>query len=472
MLQSTISFLDQVNQNFDRAAAFTKHDPTLLSQIKACNAVYKMAFPLRRDDGRIEVINAWRAEHSHHKMPTKGGIRYSLDVNEDEVQALAALMTYKCAIVNVPFGGAKGGIKIDPKRYSNAELERITRRYTFELVRKNFIGPGVDVPAPDFGTGAREMAWIVDTFQTLIHNEVDSAACVTGKPIPFGGIRGRVEATGLGIFYGIKEACANKEDMKAIGLTPGIAGKQVVVQGLGNVGYHAAKFLVEGGATLVAIAEWDGAICNPQGINLEAVIQHRKETGSIRGTPNTQSLPTSEAGLEYPCDILVPAALENVIHEGNVAGIKAKIVGEGANGPITSGASDQLFKRGVMVIPDTFLNAGGVTVSYFEWLKNLSHVRFGRMEKRFEEHAFRRLLEAVENATSRKFTEEVLSALSRGADEKDLVYSGLEETMSTTYQELREIQKKHDGKADLRTAAFIDAIDKVALCYTDMGIFP
>ncbi len=472
MLQSTISFLDQVNQNFDRAAAFTKHDPTLLSQIKACNSVYKMAFPLRRDDGRIEVINAWRAEHSHHKMPTKGGIRYSLDVNEDEVQALAALMTYKCAIVNVPFGGAKGGIKIDPKRYSNAELERITRRYTFELVRKNFIGPGVDVPAPDFGTGAREMAWIVDTFQTLIHNEVDSAACVTGKPIPFGGIRGRVEATGLGIFYGIKEACANKEDMKAIGLTPGIAGKQVVVQGLGNVGYHAAKFLVDGGAILVAIAEWDGAICNPKGIDLEAVILHRKETGSIRGTPNTQPLPTSEAGLEYPCDILVPAALENVIHEDNVAGIKAKIVGEGANGPITSGASDQLFKRGVMVIPDTFLNAGGVTVSYFEWLKNLSHVRFGRMEKRFEEHAFRRLLEAVETATSRKFTEEVLSALSRGADEKDLVYSGLEETMSTTYQELRGIQKTYDGKADLRTAAFIDAIDKVALCYNDMGIFP
>lgn len=472
MLQSIISFSEQVNRNFDKAAALTDHDPTLLSQIKECNSVYHMAFPLRRDNGTIEVIHAWRAEHSHHKMPTKGGIRYSADVNEDEVRALAALMTYKCAIVNVPFGGAKGGIRIDRNRYSTAELERITRRYTFELVRKNFIGPGVDVPAPDFGTGAREMSWIVDTFQTIVHNEVDSAACVTGKPVPFGGIHGRVEATGLGIFFGLKEACSIQEDMQALGLTTGIEGKRISIQGLGNVGYHAAKFLTEAGAVLVAVAEREGAIHSASGIDLESLVTFRRETGSIIGFPGSTTLPDSEAGLEAPCDILVPAALENVIREDNVDRIQAKIIGEGANGPITASASEALFRRGVLVIPDAFLNAGGVTVSYFEWLKNLSHVRFGRMEKRFEEQAFRRLLKAIEGATNKNFTDQMTNELSKGADEQDLVYSGLDETMSNTYQELREIYKRLDGKGDLRTAAFVDAIDKIALCYTDMGIFP
>jgi glutamate dehydrogenase (NAD(P)+) len=472
MSHFTISFSEQVNRNFDKAAALTGHDPTLLAQIKECNSVYHVAFPLRKDNGTIEVIHAWRAEHSHHKMPTKGGIRYSADVNEDEVRALAALMTYKCAIVNVPFGGAKGGIRIDPKKYSAAELERITRRYTFELVRKNFIGPGVDVPAPDFGTGGREMSWIVDTFQTLIHNEVDSAACVTGKPVPFGGINGRVEATGLGIFYGLREACSVAEDMRAMGLSPGLDGKRFVVQGLGNVGYHAAKFMCGGGAVMVGVAEREGAIQNPRGIDLEQLMAHRKATGSIMNFPGSSPLPESAAGLELDCDILIPAALENVIHDGNVDRIRAKVIGEGANGPITAGASEKLFQRGVLVIPDAYINAGGVTVSYFEWLKNLSHVRFGRMEKRFEENAFRRLLRAVEGATGKTFTEDMMAELSHGADEKDLVYSGLEETMCSTYQSLRTTFKRLDNKADLRTASFIDAIDKIALCYTDMGIFP
>lgn len=472
MTQHTISFSEQVNLNFDKAAALTPHDPTLLAQIKECNSVYHMAFPLRRDDGKIEVIHGWRAEHSHHKMPTKGGIRYSPDVNEDEVRALAALMTYKCAIVNVPFGGAKGGIRIDPKKYSVAELERITRRYTFELVRKNFIGPGVDVPAPDFGTGGREMSWIVDTFQTLIHNEVDSAACVTGKPVPFGGINGRVEATGLGIFFGLKEACSVAEDMRQMGMTPGIQGKRFVVQGLGNVGWHAAKFMVEGGAVLVGVAEREGAIECQKGIDLFKLVEFRKNSGSILGFPGSTALPDSQSGLEIDCDILIPAALENVIHEGNVDRIRTRIIGEGANGPITAGASEKLFQRGVLVIPDAYINAGGVTVSYFEWLKNLSHVRFGRMEKRFEENAFRRLLKAVEGATGKEFSDQMMAELSHGADEKDLVYSGLEETMSSTYQDLRRTMKSLDGKADLRTASFVDAINKIALCYTDMGIFP
>jgi len=472
MAAPTISFREQVNRSFDLAATFTKHDPSLLAQIKACNSVYHVAFPLRRDDGSIEVVHAWRAEHSHHKLPTKGGIRYSPDVCEDEVIALAALMTYKCAIVEVPFGGAKGGIRIDRHAHSPGELERITRRYTFELAKKNFIGPGVDVPAPDFGTGAQEMAWIADTYQTLVPNEIDALACVTGKPVPFGGIRGRQEATGLGVSYGIREACSIREDMKRLGLSPGVEGKRVVVQGFGNVGYHAAKFLAEAGATIIAIAEVDGAITAPDGLRVDHIAQHRANTGSILGAPGTETLPSSADALELACDILVPAALENVITTDNEPRIQAKVIGEAANGPVTAEASERLSKRGVLVIPDTYLNAGGVTVSYFEWLKNLSHVRFGRLEKRFEEHAFRGLLKAVEGATARKFTEEMLALLSRGADERDLVYSGLEETMCNTYRRLRETRLRLGERADLRTAAFVDAIDKIALCYTDMGIFP
>jgi glutamate dehydrogenase (NAD(P)+) len=472
MLHAPISFFDQVNRNFDKAAALTKHHPTLLNQIRECNSVYHMSFPLRRDDGTIEVVHGWRAEHSHHKLPTKGGIRYALDVNEDEVCALAALMTYKCAIVHVPFGGAKGGICIDRNNYSVGELERITRRYTFELYRKNFIGPGVDVPAPDFGTGAREMSWIADTYQSLVNNEVDALACVTGKPVPFGGINGRTEATGLGIFYGVREACSIQEDMQKLGLSTGIEGKRIVVQGLGNVGYHAAKFFCEAGAILIGVCEREGSIQSITGIDLEELMTFRKTTGSILNFPGTESNVDSTKGLEIPCDILIPAALENVIHEENVDRIKAKIIAEGANGPITSGASESLFNRGVLVIPDAYINAGGVTVSYFEWLKNLSHVRFGRMEKRFEEQAFRRILKAIEETTETNFSQESTDRIARGADEKDLVYSGLEETMCRTYQKIRATSKSFDGRADLRTASFIQAIDMIALCYTDMGIFP
>src|SRR5262245_26666415 len=468
-----ISFLAQVNHNFDKAAAHTKHDPTLLEQIKVCNSVFRTAFPLRRDDGRIEVIHAWRAEHSHHKMPTKGGIRFSPDVNEDEVEALAALMSYKCAVVNVPFGGAKGGIRIDRKKYSAAELERITRRYTFELVKKNFIGPGVDVPAPDYGTGPHEMAWIADTYASLEPSELNALGCVTGKPVPLGGIRGRKEATGLGVFYGVREACANKEDSKRVGLSPGIEGKRVVVQGFGNVGYHAAKYLEQqGGAKVIALAEQDGAIFNANGISVDKLAEYRNEKKTMLGFPGSEILPNRDLALELDCDILVPAALENVITADNAPNIKARIVAEAANGPTTAAASELLFKRGIIVIPDNYLNAGGLTVSYFEWLKNLSHVRFGRLEKRFEEKAFRRLLGAIEDATSRRFAEDMSKALAHGADEAALVYSGLEETMAAAFQEIREIQARLDGKTDLRTAAFVDAIDKIALCYSEMGIFP
>lgn len=467
------SFLEQVNRQFDRAAALTRHDPTLLNQIRECNHVYNTAFPVRRDDGSIEVIHAWRCEHSHHKLPTKGGIRYSLEVTEDEVMALSALMTYKCAIVDVPFGGAKGGVRIDRSLYSQAELERITRRYTFELAKKQFIGPGLDVPAPDLGTGPREMAWIADTYTSLSSGrELNSLACVTGKPVTQGGIRGRLEATGRGVCYGICEALCVAEDMRALGLSPGLDGKRVVIQGLGNVGYHAAKYLQEGGVVLVGIAEYEGAIHNPKGLDLEQVMAHRRETGSILDYPGATNIGRSSEALELECDILVPAALENQITKDNAAKVKAKIVAEAANGPVTANADGVLRDRGVMVIPDIYLNAGGVTVSYFEWLKNLSHVRFGRLQKRFEERTNRRVMTVVESMTGRALTDQQMRDVVHGAGEEDLVNSGLEETMITAYQQIRDAQKEVTGQVDLRTAALVSAITKIARCYEELGIFP
>jgi glutamate dehydrogenase (NAD(P)+) len=469
---SEIKFFDQVNANFDKAAAYTKLPKGLLSQMKTCNSVYRMAFPVEKDDGSIEVIDAWRSEHSHHKLPTKGGIRYDYRVNEDEVMALSALMTYKCAMVEVPFGGAKGGIRIDRKNYSEAELERITRRYTFELWRKGFIGPAVDVPAPDYGTGPKEMSWIADTYLALAPHDVNGLGCVTGKPIAQGGVRGRTEATGRGVFFAIREAVNDAADMKALGLAPGLDGKSAVIQGLGNVGYYAAKFLAESGVKLVGIAEREGSISAPAGIDLEKLVTQRKETGSILGFPGATDLPDRMSALELPCDILVPAALENQITEENCDRLRCKIIAEGANGPTTAAAGQRLYERGVMILPDMYCNAGGVTVSYFEWLKNLSHVRFGRMEKRFEERAYRRLLSTVQTMTGKTLTEEEIRGIAAGPSEEDLVNSGLEETMITSYQKIREMRRRHADKPDLRTAAFIVAIDMMAVSYSDLGIFP
>jgi glutamate dehydrogenase (NAD(P)+) len=471
-MEHVTSFWEQVCRNFDKAASFTKHPKGLLDQIKECNAVYRIMFPVKKDDGSVEVVHAWRAEHSHHKLPTKGGIRYSLSVNEDEVMALAALMTYKCAIVDVPFGGAKGGIKIAVHKYSQHELERITRRYTAELMKKNFIGPGIDVPAPDYGTGAREMAWMADTYMTLSPDKLDAMACVTGKPVPQGGVRGRKEATGRGVYFGVREACNVGEDMKALGLGIGIDGKRVAVQGLGNVGYHAAKFIQEGGGVLVALSEYEGAIYNPRGLDLEQVMKHRAETKSLLGFPGATNLGHRDAVLEVECDILVPAALESVITDENVAKVKAKIVAEGANGPVTAHASEVLSERGALVLPDAFLNAGGVTVSYFEWLKNLSHVRFGRMGRRFEQGAYERILNAVQKATGKYFSESEKNIIARGGDEEDLVNSGLEDTMILAYHQIREVQKEKGKAVDLRTAALISAIEKIVRSYEDLGIFP
>ena len=466
------SFFQSVEKSFDKASKFTKWEKGILEQIKACNSIYSMRFPVKMDDGRIEVIEAYRIQHSQHKSPCKGGIRFSLAVNQDEVMALAALMTYKCAIVNVPFGGAKGGIKISPRSLSPYELEKITRRYTAELVKKNFIGPGIDVPAPDYGTGEREMAWIVDTYQSLKPGEIDAAGCVTGKPISLGGVRGRKEATGLGVFYGVREVCLMPDIMKKQGLEVGIENKNVIVQGLGNVGYFSAKFFREHGAKVIAIAEYEGAIYCKDGLNEEEVFQHRKATGSILNFPGATNIENSSDALELECDILIPAALENVIDANNAPKIKAKIIGEAANGPLTPEADEIFAKKGVLVIPDMYLNAGGVTVSYFEWLKNLSHVRYGRLEKRFTENANINILHQIEELTGKKVTEAEKNIIAHGPDEIDLVHSGLEETMITATREIMQIWKDNPSIPDMRTAAYVCAIDKVGTSYAELGIFP
>ncbi len=466
------SFFGAVERSFDKAAKFTKWDKGLLEQIRQCNAVYQMRFPIKRDDGTIEVIEAYRVQHSHHKTPCKGGIRFAAEVNQDEVMALAALMTYKCTIVDVPFGGAKGGIKIDPKKYSPFELEKITRRYTSELIRKKFIGPGTDVPAPDYGTGEREMSWILDTYTAMHPGEIDAAGCVTGKPISQGGVRGRREATGLGVFFGIREVCNMPEIMKKLDMTTGVEGKRVIVQGLGNVGYHSAKFFQDAGAKITALAEFEGAIWSNDGLDVDAVFQHRKKTGSILNFPGANNFAASGDALEMECDILIPAALENVIDGNNAPNVKAKLIGEAANGPLTPEADEIFSKKGIIVVPDMYLNAGGVTVSYFEWLKNLSHVRYGRLEKRFTENMNTHILGQIEELSGKKVKGPSRDMILHGPDEVDLVYSGLEETMINATREIMDTWHENPEIPDMRTAAYVVAINKVATAYAELGIFP
>jgi glutamate dehydrogenase (NAD(P)+) len=461
-----------VSALFDAAARRLKFPKGLLQQIKACNNVYFMQFPVKFGN-RYEMIRAWRAEHSHHRKPLKGGIRYSRMVDQDEVIALAALMTYKCAIVDVPFGGSKGGVQIRSRNYSPEQLEKITRRLTAELIRKEFIGPGINVPAPDYGTGAREMAWIADTFDAFHPGHLDNMACVTGKPVTQGGIRGRAEATGRGVVYGLRELFRNPKELKRHGLDGGLEGKRVSVQGLGNVGFHAASILQqEDGCKIVAVGEYDGTVYSPKGLDVAALQRHRKKTKSIRGFRGAKTLPNPGDCLEVECDILIPAALENQITMQNMKRIDCRVIAEAANGPTTPTAEAYLEKKDVLVMPDIFMNAGGVTVSYFEWTKNLSHMRYGRLEKRVDQVKRENLVGALESLVGGAFPERRRRTLVAGTDEADLVNSGLEETMVCAFQEIATIRNRHRKGCDLRTAAYICAIEKVARGYLELGIFP
>ena len=472
MSHKQASFYESVQRNFNKAASFTSHPKGLLDQIRECNAVYQMRFPVKIGNN-YEVIEAYRVQHSHHRSPTKGGIRFSHLVNQDEVMALASLMTYKCAIVDVPFGGAKGGVKISPRKYTPEQLEKITRRYTVELIRKNFIGPSIDVPAPDYGTGSREMAWILDTYTTFKGSEIDAVGCVTGKPVNQNGIQGRTEATGRGVFYGLREMLNTKTAMDRIGLEVGMEGKTIFLQGLGNVGSFAGKICQdEGGAKIVGVSEMEGAIVDHSGIDINKLLDFRKETGSILGYPGSKTLEERSDWVKVECDVLIPAALESVINKDNATDVRCKIIAEAANGPVTADASDILVKKGIIIIPDMYLNAGGVTVSYFEWLKNLSHIRFGRMDKRFNEKSYNGIVDMVERLTGKTIDTKERKILTHGADEVDLVRSGLEETMVNSFHQINEAFNQDAGITDYRTAAFLVALNKVANDYITLGVFP
>lgn len=464
-------FHSSVSRYFDRAARVSRHPAGLLDFIKTCNSVYRMRFPVREDDGSIRVVEGFRAQHSHHRLPCKGGIRFSPEVSQDEVIALASLMTYKCAIVGVPFGGAKGGVRIDPRTASPGFRERVMRRYTAELVKKDFIGPAVDVPAPDYGTGEQEMAWMADTYRALKPGELHSYACVTGKPLALHGIPGRKEATGLGVCMGIAECVSRRGDMEEIGLQPGIEGKRVIVQGLGNVGYHAAVALRDRGAVVVGIAEYNGGIHDPKGLDPVAVKEFFMDQGTLGNYPAGTFFAEAGALLEEECDILVPAALENQVTAGNAARIKARIIAEAANGPVDADAEKILLERGVFLIPDVYLNAGGVIVSYFEWLKNLSHVSFDRMTSRYTEMSREHLLNAVEQIVGRSIPVEQRAMIVSGPTELDLVRTSLGETMARSYHAIHDHWKVRDT-GDLRTAAYSYAIDLVAKSHLAHGIFP
>ena len=430
-------------------------------------------FPIKDDSGNVHTIRAFRAQHSHHRLPCKGGIRYSNLVNADEVKALSALMTWKCAIVDVPFGGGKGGIVIDPREFNEDQLEAVTRSYTLELIKRNFIGPGIDVPAPDMGTGAREMAWIVDTFRNINPTSASGQGCVTGKPLEMGGIQGRTEATGLGVFYGVRGACENQELMREAELPMGIEGKTVVVQGFGNVGYYAAHYFSEAGATVTTVIEYDCYVHNENGLNVAALKEHMDATGSIAGFSGATTVTENpKAGLEQDCDILIPAALEQQLTKENCTRIKAKIIGEAANGPVTPSADAYFNDAGVVVIPDMYLNAGGVVVSYFEWLKNLSNVRFGRLTRRFDERRGKAVLSALERAGV-ALTDAERRAIVRGAKEVDLAHSGLEDTMISSFEQILDsrerIREQTGDNVSLRIAAMVLAINKVATVTSGQG---
>ncbi|MEM1232524.1 MAG: Glu/Leu/Phe/Val dehydrogenase [Pseudomonadota bacterium] len=469
------SFRESVDIMFARAVKLLELPPGMEEKIRVCNSTYTVRFGVKLR-GAIHTFTGYRAVHSEHMEPVKGGIRYATSVNQDEVEALAALMTYKCALVDAPYGGSKGGLCIDPRAWDEDELERITRRFAYELIKRDLIDPAQNVPAPDMGTGEREMAWMADQYQRMNTTDINGRACVTGKPVNAGGIQGRTEATGRGIQYALQEFFRHPGDVKAAGLDGTLDDKAVVVQGLGNVGYHAALFLsLEDGARITCVIERDGAVSNPDGLDITALQTWIAETGGVKNFPGGAYHEDGAAQLEMACDILIPAALEGVIHKENAPRIQAPLIIEAANGPVTAGGDEILRDKGCVIIPDMYANAGGVTVSYFEWVKNLSHIRFGRMQRRQEETRHQLIVDELERISADSTIKWTLSPdfktkYLRGAGELELVRSGLDDTMRGAYNDMAEVWRSRTDVPDLRTAAYLVSIDKVAKSYKAKGL--
>ena len=468
-------FLKSIEENYKKAVTCLQksegkevYTDELAKQVMTVNSTYVVRFGVRLR-GTIHTFTGYRSVHSDHIEPVKGGIRYDLAVNQDEVDALAALMTYKCSLVEVPFGGSKGGLIINIRDWTEEELEKITRRFTDELSKRDLIHPSQNVPAPDVGTGEREMAWMADEFRKLHPTELNAWACVTGKPVNKGGIGGRTEATGRGVQYALQAFFDNPVDVKKTGLTPGLKGKRVIVQGLGNVGYHAALFLsTEDNCLITHVIERDGSIVDQKGINIEKLKKYILENGGVKGF-NGYVDKGSEI-LEEDADILIPAAMELVINKENADKIKTPLIIEAANGPVSSEADEILSKKGVVIIPDLYANAGGVTVSYFEWIKNLSRIRLGRLQRRAQENQTTLMIEALEKMTGSKFPDEYKDLVMQGSGEIDLVRSGLEDTMRNTYEVISEVWNKNPNANDLRTSAMMVSVKRVMDSYHSLGL--
>ena len=464
------TFRQSVNMMFDKAVSLMDISPGLAQKIKVCNSTYTVRFGVKLR-GDIHTFTGYRSVHSEHKEPVKGGIRFATSVNQDEVEALAALMTYKCALVEAPFGGSKGGLHIDPTKWEPDEIEKITRRFAYELIKRDLIHPSQNVPAPDMGTGEREMAWIADQFRRMNTSEINSDACVTGKPLNKGGIIGRIEATGRGVQYALQEFFRHKDDVETSGLSGSLAGKSIIVQGLGNVGYHAAHFLsTEDGCKITAVIERDGAVINDDGIDIDQLQYYLKKNKGVKGFSGAIYVSNGSEVLEKECDILIPAAMEGVINLSNAKRIKANVIIEAANGPVTAGADEILNAAGTIIIPDMYANAGGVTVSYFEWVKNLSHIRFGRMQRRQQASSNHLLVAEMERLIGKPVSEDFKNKFFKGAGELELVRSGLEDTMCTAYQQMHDTWRSNKNIDSLRTAAYVLALTKVADSYRALGL--
>ena len=462
------TFLENVDMMVNDTITKINIDSNIVKILKTCRSVLQVKFPVKIKN-QIEIFHGWRAVHSTHRLPVKGGLRFSTNVNQEEVEALASLMTFKCAVVDVPFGGAKGGLLIDPKKYDEEALEKITKKFARELIRKGYLSPARDVPAPDMGTSQREMGWILDAYKSLRPDDINHAACVTGKSTDHGGITGRLEATGRGVCEALKEFFRHSNELTKHGIDGTLSDQTIIIQGFGNVGLNSAKALYDNGARIIGVAEREGGIFSEDGIDIYQLEKYQSEKQTILNFPNTQNVKKSIDLLSYKCDILIPAALEGVITLNNADTIQAKIICEGANGPITYRANKKLLEKKKVIIPDIYANAGGVTVSYFEWIRNTSHIRMGRLNKRYEEDRGEAIIKAIQSISDKTIPNNLIKQLVHGANEEDIIASGLEDTMRASFQDMLDVKEKCDLDS-YRMAAYAVALKKIEKSYLELGI--